>query len=114
DSEGCTKKDSVPVLSMVAVIFAAIWPDLPMPVTVTRPGQASMRSQAFSNCESIESICFVTAAASISNTRRPAARKDCVIIALIYRGNSIHGRGVNITRFRRQQTNGSIFTFFGV
>ena len=34
------KKAGVPVLASVAAIFPPTWPDLPMPVTTTRPRQA--------------------------------------------------------------------------
>ena len=36
-SPGCTKKAGVPVEARVAAILRATWPDLPMPVTMTRP-----------------------------------------------------------------------------
>src|SRR5574340_1467034 len=38
-SPGCTKYAGVPVLDMVAAILRAMWPDLPMPLTITRPSQ---------------------------------------------------------------------------
>ena len=36
-SPGWTKKAGVPVEAKVAAILRATWPDLPMPVTMTRP-----------------------------------------------------------------------------
>ena len=36
-SPGCTKNDGVPVEASVAAILLPMWPDLPMPVTTTRP-----------------------------------------------------------------------------
>ena len=40
-SAGCTKKAGVPVEASVAAILRAMCPDLPMPLTMTRPWQAS-------------------------------------------------------------------------
>jgi hypothetical protein len=45
-SEGCTKKAGVPVEASVAAILRPTWPDLPMPLTTTRPGAARMVSTA--------------------------------------------------------------------
>ena len=43
-SPGCMKKEGVPALARVAAILRAMWPDLPMPVTTTRPrSRASAR-----------------------------------------------------------------------
>ena len=36
-SAGCTKYAGVPVLASVEAILRAMWPDLPMPLTTTRP-----------------------------------------------------------------------------
>ena len=36
-SAGWTKNDGVPVEARVAAIFCPIWPDFPIPVTITRP-----------------------------------------------------------------------------
>ena len=36
-SAACTKKAGVPVEASVAAILRATWPDLPSPVTMTRP-----------------------------------------------------------------------------
>jgi hypothetical protein len=49
-SPGWTKKDGVPVLASVAAILPATWPDLPMPVTTTRPRHARQRRQASTKC----------------------------------------------------------------
>src|SRR5262249_49689862 len=48
-SPGWTKKAGVPVDASVAAIFLATWPDLPMPVTMTRPLAARIRSTAAMN-----------------------------------------------------------------
>ena len=40
-SAACTKKAGVPVEASVAAILRATWPDLPMPVTITRPRAAA-------------------------------------------------------------------------
>src|SRR6267143_1811177 len=47
-SAGCRKKDGVPVLDNVEEIFRAINPDLPIPLTTTRPLHANNTSTAFS------------------------------------------------------------------
>ena len=39
-SAGCTKYAGVPVLDSVEAILRAMWPDLPMPLTMTRPWQS--------------------------------------------------------------------------
>ena len=45
-SLGCTKKAGVPVDARVAAILRPTWPDLPMPVTITRPRAWRIRSTA--------------------------------------------------------------------
>ena len=45
-SLGCTKKAGVPVEAKVAAILRPTWPDLPMPVTITRPRAPRIRSTA--------------------------------------------------------------------
>ena len=51
-SAGCKKTEGVPVEENVAAIFRPINPDLPMPVTTTRPLQASKSSTARSKLAS--------------------------------------------------------------
>ncbi|MFK4405221.1 hypothetical protein ABH991_002255 [Bradyrhizobium ottawaense] len=48
-SAACTKKAGVPVEASVAAILRPIWPDLPSPVTMTRPLALRIRSTAFEN-----------------------------------------------------------------
>src|SRR6201991_359505 len=45
-SAACTKKAGVPVEAKVAAILRATWPDLPSPVTITRPLAWRIRSAA--------------------------------------------------------------------
>ena len=45
-SPGCTKYAGVPVLDMVEAILRAMWPDLPMPLTMTALRSDRMRSSA--------------------------------------------------------------------
>ncbi len=45
-SAGCRKKAGVPVEAMVEAIFCPTRPDLPMPVTTTRPLLARISSTA--------------------------------------------------------------------
>ena len=48
-SAECTKKAGVPVEAKVAAILRATWPDLPRPVTMTRPLASRIRSTAAAN-----------------------------------------------------------------
>src|SRR2546423_3906487 len=48
-SLGCTKKAGVPVEAKVAAILRPAWPDLPMPVTISRPRAAWISSTAAVN-----------------------------------------------------------------
>ena len=48
-SPGCTKNAGVPVLARVAEILLPIWPDLPIPMTITLPVQLRINSQASAN-----------------------------------------------------------------
>src|SRR5450830_1100648 len=45
-SPGCTNSAGVPVDAKVAAILRPTWPDLPMPVTITRPCAARIKSMA--------------------------------------------------------------------
>ena len=45
-SPGWTKKAGVPVEAKVAAILRATWPDLPMPVTISRPFDRAISSTA--------------------------------------------------------------------
>ena len=51
-SAGCRNTEGVPVLENVAAIFRPIRPDLPMPITTTRPLHASKSSTARSKLAS--------------------------------------------------------------
>ena len=48
-SAAWTKKAGVPVEARVAAILRATWPDLPSPVTITRPLASRIRSTAAAN-----------------------------------------------------------------
>src|SRR4051794_10326082 len=73
-SAGCRKNAAVPVLVSVAAIFRQMRPDLPMPVTMTRPRQPSRRATARSKVASIRGTRARIAAASVSRTFRASAR----------------------------------------
>jgi hypothetical protein len=66
-SAGCTKNAGVPVEARVAAILRPTWPLLPMPITTTRPRQASMACTARAKCSPWRGIRPRSAAASISN-----------------------------------------------
>ena len=67
-SAGCMKKAGVPVEARVAAILRAMWPDLPMPLTTTRPRQARISSQARTNEPSMRCGNAAMASASICST----------------------------------------------
>ena len=69
-SAGCTKKAGVPVEASVAAILRAMCPDLPMPLTMTRPWQASTWRQARQKPSSSVSRRCCTASASMASTWR--------------------------------------------
>ena len=48
-SAACTKKAGVPVEAKVAAILRPTWPDLPSPVTISRPLALRIRSTAAAN-----------------------------------------------------------------
>src|SRR5438067_1228950 len=73
-SAGCRKNAGVPVLVSVAAILRQMIPDLPMPVTMTRPRQLRSRSTAASNLASTRPTSARIAAASVSSTFRASAR----------------------------------------
>ena len=76
-SPGCTKKAGVPVEASVAAILRATWPDLPMPLTTTRPLQARISWQASTKSAPMRGSSARTAAASVAITVR-ALRDDGV------------------------------------
>ena len=82
-SAGCTKKAGVPVEASVAAILRPICPLLPMPLTTTRPSQASTASQAREKLPSNESDRARNASASIASTSRAWARYCCSLIILL-------------------------------
>ena len=72
-SAACMKNDGVPVEASVAAILPAMWPDLPMPVTMTRPLHSRQIVQARANDASSRGSSAASARPSISMARRPAA-----------------------------------------
>src|SRR5829696_7269417 len=73
-SAGCRKKAGVPVLASVAAILRQMMPDLPMPVTITRPLQPRISSTARANLSSSRSTSARIAAASVCRTLRARER----------------------------------------
>ena len=76
-SLGCTKKAGVPVDARVAAILRPTWPDLPMPVTITRPRAWRISSTAaMKACPSPSPIAAASALmppASVSSVRSAEA-----------------------------------------
>src|SRR3990172_4048092 len=72
-SAGWTKYAGVPVLDMVEAILRAMCPDLPIPLTITRPLQARISDTAARNRSSRRAIMARTASASIARTRRASS-----------------------------------------
>ena len=79
-SPGCTNMAGVPVEARVAAILRAMWPDLPMPDTTTRPVQAYSTATARTreSSASRRSCRALTASASMARVSRARAitRRD--------------------------------------
>jgi len=73
-SAGCTKCAGVPVDASVAAILRAMWPDFPIPLTITRPLTAMIVSTAREKSPFSVSPSDSIAADAYSSTRRAAAR----------------------------------------
>ena len=73
-SAGCTKNAGVPVEASVAAILRPICPDLPMPVTITRPRQANTASAARTKSAPSPADTSPIAAASLANASRAHKR----------------------------------------
>src|SRR6185437_11079449 len=77
-SPGCMKNAGVPVDASVEAILRPIWPDLPMPVTTTRPfvfSSPTIMRWARRNPSPRRPFSARTASASMSSTSRARARK---------------------------------------
>ena len=96
-SAGCIKKAGVPVLARVAAIFPPTCPDLPMPLTTTRPWQCKMSCTAASKLASNRAAKALISCASMAKTLRASskvhglawalgacARSDCSNVGDIY------------------------------
>ena len=68
-SLGCTKNAGVPVEARVAATLRPTWPDLPMPVTITRPAQPCISSTAMMKRSSRREQSSRMPAASSRSTR---------------------------------------------
>ena len=77
-SAGCTKYAGVPVLDKVEAILRAMWPDLPMPLTTTRPLQSRIRATAARKRWSSRAISARTASASMASTLRASSSAEPV------------------------------------
>ncbi len=77
-SAGCRKNAGVPVLASVEAILCAMWPDLPIPLTTTRPlaGQDQF-DRLREAARPAARTSAATAAASISSTRRALSSARC-------------------------------------
>ena len=100
-SAGCTKKAGVPVEASVAAILRAMCPDLPMPLTMTRPWQASTWRQARQKPSSSVSRRCCTASASMASTWR--ARSSRAL-------SSIWAGGWEVMRGQGNETGGGLPT----
>ena len=88
-SAGCRKNAGVPVLASVAAILRATWPDLPMPVTTTRPWQSRHTAHAATKRSSSRDCSATTACASMPRARRAAASSRRESVARV--GGSLMG-----------------------
>jgi len=77
------KKAGVPVEASVAAILLPIWPDLPMPVTTTRPVQFSISWHAWLKLSSSSGFKLINASISVCTTRCPEFMKVCWLIARV-------------------------------
>ena len=77
-SAECTKYAGVPVLESVEAILRAMWPDLPMPLTITRPRQSRIRETAARKRSSSRAISARTASASMASTLRASSSAEPV------------------------------------
>ncbi len=75
-SAGWTKIAGVPVEAKVAAILRPTWPDLPMPLTTTRPLQAESRSTASVKLPSSVAESARKPAASAAKTAWATATSD--------------------------------------
>src|SRR3954471_7654448 len=91
-SAGCTKYAGVPVLAMVEAILRAMWPDLPMPLTTTRPLRPLISSTAWTKPWSSRSPSARTASASIARTRRASSNALVLLDFCAARAAFIIGR----------------------
>src|SRR5581483_11716414 len=105
-SAGWTKNADVPVLESVAAILRAMMPDLPMPVTITRPRQEAIRSTACVKRSSRQAIKPLIAAASVASTLRARARSAATVEAseVTLAIDIDRGRGRSGRRGRRDRT----------
>src|SRR5262245_36348794 len=78
----CRKKAGVPVLARVAAILRPMIPDLPTPVTITRPRHCLMRSTARRNDSFRRGSSARIAFASISRILRASVRSAMNLLAL--------------------------------
>ena len=86
-SPGCTKNDGVPVLASVAAILPPMCPDLPIPMTMTRPVQARISRHASANCPFMCFASVCNASASSWITSRPSCSNgedDVMRFAICY------------------------------
>src|ERR1039458_6786531 len=91
-SAGCRKNAGVPVEASVDAILFAICPDLPTPVTITRPDECITSLHAFSNADAsnlskLDRIAFT----SISN----------VLCALLMNDPILRGSFHGISHFKQ-------------
>ena len=73
-SPGCTKNAGVPVLARVAAILPPMCPDLPMPVTMTRPGAGENQAAGPANCPSRRSPASAAPRPRAGSPRGPVVR----------------------------------------
>ena len=73
------------MLAMVAAIFEAMWPDLPIPVTMTLPLQERRMRQASSKA-SVSMYCLMPWSALISSSRTlmPVLRNEKLLLSIFF------------------------------
>ena len=78
---GMNEERRVPALARVEATLWPTWPDLPIPVTMTRPGRERMSSQARTKSSSIRGSSPRRASISVRMTSVPSRRRVVLLMA---------------------------------
>ncbi len=96
-SPGWTKKAGVPVEAKVAAILRPTWPDLPMPVTITRPRAPRIRSTAATKARPSPSWMAAESAAMPPASASSVRTADAIKVALVCRSFGLCSSGFGMS-----------------